>query len=251
MLKTVLFDLDNTLIIYDEVEFFKVYFPMVAGSFKDLISPDKFAEKLMQATMLMHQNDGSVTNRELFLEAFCRGTDWSSDDIWDRFDTFYRQDWDKCRELVSVTACAREVLLDIQRRKLKIVIATNPIWPLGAQLKRLAWANLDGIDISLVTNIDNMSFCKPKLGYYRQICSLIGEEPGNCLMVGDDPAADMVAAKIGMTTYLTVDSLDHVQSPRELSKQVIGNNTEGIPPATFEGPLSCVPEAVVALLRSG
>jgi FMN phosphatase YigB (HAD superfamily) len=250
MLKAVLFDLDNTLIIYDEVEFFKVYFPMVADWFKDLISPDKFAEKLMQATIEMHGNDGSVSNRQLFLTAFCKGTEWSSNDICTLFDSFYRQDWDRCRALVSVPACAREVLLDAERKKLKIVIATNPIWPLGAQLKRLSWAGLDDIDVSLVTNIDNMSFCKPKLGYYRQVCSLIGEEPENCLMVGDDPAADMVAAKIGMKTYLTVDSLDHVESPRELSKQVIGNDTEGIPPAMFEGPLSCVPEAVATLLRS-
>jgi FMN phosphatase YigB (HAD superfamily) len=249
MLKAVLFDLDNTLIIYDEVEFFKLYFPMVASWFKDLISPDKFAEKLMQATLDMHQNDGSVSNRERFLKAFCQGTGWDRQDIWKRFDGFYAQDWDRLMDTTTVPNCSREVLEGVQEHGLKTVIATNPIWPLRAQLRRLAWAGLDGLQLSLVTNIDNMSFCKPKLGYYEQVCGLIGERPESCLMVGDDPANDMVAARIGMKTYLTRDSLDHVESPREVSKQVIGNDLEGIPPATFEGPLCLVTRAVENLLQ--
>jgi FMN phosphatase YigB (HAD superfamily) len=120
--------------------------------------------------------------------------------------------------------------------------------PLNAQCKRLSWADVDGIELDLVTHINNMSYCKPKLGYYRQICELIHERPEDCLMVGDDPANDMVAANIGMKTYKTLDSLDRNDKPLELSKQVIGNDTEGIPPADFEGPLACVPEAVEKLL---
>jgi FMN phosphatase YigB (HAD superfamily) len=248
MLKAVLFDLDNTLILYDEVKFFQVYFPLVADWFKDLMPTDKFSEKLMQATIVMHKNDGLVTNRELFLKEFCKGTNWDADDIWKRFDTFYQQDWGKIKETISSQDCARDVFQYVQDKHLKIVIATNPIWPLTAQMTRLAWAGLDDMDIALVTNIDNMNFCKPQLGYYRQICQIINVAPEECLMVGDDPANDMVAARIGMKTYLTVDSINHIESPRELSKQVIGNDLEGIPPADFQGPLCCVQEAVASLL---
>jgi FMN phosphatase YigB (HAD superfamily) len=130
------------------------------------------------------------------------------------------------------------------------VVATNPIWPLAVQQKRLAWAGLGGIDVDLVTHIDNMSFCKPGLGYYLQVCQLIGVEPGECLMVGNDPANDMVAARIGMKTYQTTDSRAYSKKPLAISKSVIGNNLDGIPPADFSGPLADVPRAVDILLGS-
>jgi FMN phosphatase YigB (HAD superfamily) len=249
MLKAVLFDIDNTLILYDEARFLQSYFPMLAARFKDIIPADRFADKLMQATLVMHQNDGSMTNRERFLGAFCQGADWSRDDIWSRFENFYLEDWDKLKNAVKIPDHAREVFGDISRKGLKIVIATNPIFPLVAQIKKLEWAGLGDIDAALVTNIDNMSFCKPQLGYFQQICGIIGEKPQGCLMVGDDPANDMVAAKIGMKTYQTVDSLDHQEIPLEISREVIGKNTEGIPSADFKGPLACVPQAVDILLK--
>ncbi len=249
MLRAVLFDLDNTLILFDEVSFMSGYFPLLAGKFSDILAPDKFAAKLLQATLIVHKNDGSMINRELFLNAFCDGSNVDREDIWRRFERFYREDFDQFKDMVAATDCAREVFVDVRKKGLKIVIATNPLWPLAAQIKRLSWAGLGGIDIVLITHIDNMSFCKPQPGYYRQICEMIGEKAQDCLMVGDDPANDMVAAKFGMKTYQAVDSLNRAESPLQLSKQVIGNNTEGIPPADFKGPLACVPLTVDTLLQ--
>jgi HAD superfamily hydrolase (TIGR01509 family) len=248
MLKAVLFDLDNTLIFYDEMKFANLFFPGVAARFADLIPQDKFAERLMVATLEAHKNDGSMTNRELFVSEFIKGTDLNPGQVWQRFEIYYDQDFDSIKDTVTAPDNARRVLQSIHDRNLKVVVATNPILPLNAQRKRLSWAGLDGVSLALVTHIENMSYCKPQLGYYRQVCQLIGEKPEDCLMVGDDPANDMVAALIGMKTYKTIDSLDHSEKPLELSKHVIGNITEGIPPADFEGPLGCVPEAVDCLL---
>ncbi|RPJ63505.1 MAG: HAD family hydrolase [Dehalococcoidia bacterium] len=248
MLKAVLFDLDNTLIFYDELKFAAMFFPGVAVHFADLIPEGKFAERLMAATLTAHKNDGSVTNRELFVSEFIRGTNLIPAEVWQRFQQYYDGDFDNVKQLVHAPGNARQVLESIHDRNLKVVIATNPILPFNAQLKRLSWAGLDGFPFDLVTHIENMSFCKPQLGYYRQVCDLIGEKPENCLMVGDDPANDMVVAKIGMKTFQTVDSLKHSEKPLEFSKQVIGNDTDGIPPADFEGPLACVTEAVESLL---
>jgi len=39
----------------------------------------------------------------------------------------------------------------------------------------------------LVTHIENMSFCKPRIEYYLEICWKIDEPPEACLMVGNDP----------------------------------------------------------------
>jgi FMN phosphatase YigB (HAD superfamily) len=78
----------------------------------------------------------------------------------------------------------------------------------------------------------------------------LGVKPEECLMVGDDPANDMVAANIGMKTYQTVDSLKHVEKPLEISRQVIGDKTAGIPPADFKGPIAGVAEAARKLLSN-
>jgi FMN phosphatase YigB (HAD superfamily) len=248
MLKAVFFDLDNTLILFDEMKFIGSYFPSVAEKFADVIDPEGFAEKLLKATIELHKNDGTMINRERFLQAFSAGVQLSPDEIWRRFDRFYTEDFDKFKYMVASPNCAHNVFNHIREKGLKIVIATNPIWPLSAQMRRLSWVGLDDVDLALVTHIDNMTFCKPQIGYYQQICSLISEKPGDCLMVGDDPANDMVAARIGIRTYLTDDSLKHAEKPLELSKKVIGNNTEGIPPADFRGPLACVAEAIDTLL---
>ncbi len=249
MLKAVLFDIDNTLILFDEARFLRNYFPLLSVRFTDIIPADSIADRLMQATLIMHQNDGSMTNRERFTAAFCRDTDWDTDEIWSRFEKFYLEDWDKLGDMVKTPDHVRDVLSEIARRGLKTVIATNPIFPLIAQAKKLEWAGLGDIDAALITNIDNMSYCKPQLGYFREICSKTGLNPEDCLMVGDDPANDMVAARIGMKTFQTCDGLAYQEIPREVSKIVTGNNTDGIPPADFQGPLSCVTQAVDTLLK--
>jgi FMN phosphatase YigB (HAD superfamily) len=248
MLKAVLFDLDNTLIFYDEAKFAELFFPLISARFTDVLSADKFGERLLLATMVAQRNDGSMINRELFLKEFCTGLQMTGDEVWIRFAGFYGSDFDRMREMMTSAQSSLETFRFIRDRNLKTVIATNPILPLNAQMKRLSWAGLGGIDLTLITHIENMRYCKPHLGYYKQICQLIGERPKDCLMVGDDPANDMVAAKIGMKTYRTVDSLSHVDKPLVLSKQVIGSDTQGIPPADFEGLLACVPQAVDTLL---
>ncbi|MCX6005132.1 MAG: HAD family hydrolase [Chloroflexi bacterium] len=249
MLKAVLFDVDNTLIFFDEVKFIKSYIPLVARRFADLIPGDKFGEKLLSATMEMHRNDGSMTNRERFLNFFCQGIEQYRDEVWRRFEKFYDEEFDSLRDVVAVHNDNRSIFLALKEKNLKIVIATNPIWPLSAQMIRLSWAGIGDIGFDLVTHIDNMTFCKPQIGYYREILSMTGEKPEDCLMVGDDPANDMVVATIGMKTYLSIDSLDHVESPLELSKHMVGRNSDGIPPADFRGPLVKLPEAVNMLLQ--
>jgi len=249
MLKAVLFDLDNTLILFEEEKFLMGYYPVLSARFAGVFPDGQFAERLMKATVVLRDNDGSKINRELFLGAFCDGLKVSSDEVWDRFEQFFSLDFDMFKDAVTATPGAELAFRHVKERGIKIVVATNPIWPLVVQKKRLAWAGLGDIDVDLITHIDNMSYCKPQLGYFRQICQLINVKPEECLMVGDDPANDMVAAKAGMKTYQATDSRAYSQKPLEISKNVIGNDLEGIPPADFSGPLADVPEAVDALLQ--
>jgi len=248
MLRAVLFDLDNTLILFEEVKFVNGYYPRLAARFDGVFPDGQFAERLMKATVQLRNNDGSTVNRELFIRTLCDGLDVSREDVWARFEQFFSLDFDVFRDTVMATPGAGNVFRHVKERGLKLVVATNPIWPLSVQKKRISWAGVGDTEVDLITHIDNMSYCKPQLGYFRQICRLIGVRPEECMMVGDDPANDMVAAKTGMKTYQTTDSRAHSEQPLEVSKKIIGNNLEGIPPADFSGPLSKAPPAIDSLL---
>ncbi len=205
MLRVILFDLDNTLILYDEMEFFKRYLPMITHSFADLIPSEIFPQKLISAMQTMMKNDGSVSNVESFLSAISDGFDDHRETIWSRFLNFNFKEYDQFRSLISVPEGIHEVFRDLKKKNIKLVIASNPIWPMEIQKKRFSWTGIEGLDFDLITHIENMSHCKPSIEYYWEICQKINETPEDCLMVGNDLINDMIASKIGMKTFLVID----------------------------------------------
>jgi len=129
---------------------------------------------------------------------------------------------------------AREIVLNFQQKKIKIVIASNPMFPMNVQLTRLRWAGLDDIEYDLITSADNTNYVKPRLEYYHHICQAIQVNPEECLMVGNDAFNDMIASKIGMKTYLTTDS---DQMSIELSRELAKDVRLEMPTPNFKGPL--------------
>ncbi|MDM7998762.1 MAG: HAD family hydrolase [Dehalococcoidia bacterium] len=245
MLRAVLFDLDNTLIHIGERQFFQVYIPAVARAFADVMPEHLFLERLLSSTGMVLKNDGSMLNVDCFMNAFCKGYEAHRQDFWQRFVTFYETEYDRFRSLASVPPGVRDLLLELRETSLKVVIASNPLWPSIAQKKRLAWAGLGDLEFDLITHIENMTYCKPRVEYYRETCAKIGESPEACLMVGNDPVNDMVVGTIGMKTYLVTDS---DPAGLEVSRTTYTTAPPGIPKPDFEGPLQDVPVAVRALM---
>jgi len=249
LLKAVLFDLDNTLIHFDEREFFETYIPRISRVFSDLMSPEILVERLLLSTHMLARNDGQMSNADYFMNSFASGYEGQREEIWRRFITFYESEFDRFRALVSVPPHVREVFRKLRRKGMKLVIASNPIWPQIVQMKRLSWAGLGDFRFDLVTHIENMSYCKPRLEYYLQVCQKINEKPEACLMVGNDPVNDLVVAKIGMKTFLVTGGSEFDSSELALSKSIRDDTeTEQINP-DFKGTLSGVPDAVKALLK--
>ena len=71
--EAILFDLDNTLILFDEKEFFEAYSQKLYYSFRDLLSPQEFVQKLISSSQVMSENDGKVSNAEFFVNDFVKG----------------------------------------------------------------------------------------------------------------------------------------------------------------------------------
>ena len=238
MLKAILFDLDNTLILFDEAKFYEEYFRRIETRFADLMPADIFRKRLIRATLALLQNNGEMINFEYFMNAFTEKSANRRDRLWKRFLNFYETEYDKIKVTIRLPDNLYETLNNIVRSGLKLVLASNPIFPLNVQMKRLAWAGLDHFHFDLVTHIENMSFCKPRVEYYLEICRKINESPQACLMVGNDPINDMIAARGGLKTYLTDDSKDSWRVTLEASEDQLKDQIRNIPEPDFKGPLS-------------
>jgi FMN phosphatase YigB (HAD superfamily) len=250
MLKAILFDLDNTLIYFDELTFYKKYTAQVSEGFADMIPLDLFQKKLLSAIRTLMDNHGEMSNADYFMTIFCQGFEAKRNEIWKRFMRFYEEEYDQFQTLVSVPQGIREVFLQLWEKNLKLVIASNPVWPLDVQMKRLSWAGLGDLHFDLVTHIENMSYCKPRIEYYQEICLKMNEKPEACLMVGNDPINDMIVATIGMKTFLVMDS-PHFDASVEISRRIRTDLTSKIPVPDFKGALSEVPHVVDFLLKNG
>lgn len=240
-LQAVLFDLDNTLILFEETTFFKNYSSKLYLSFKDLMTSQEFGQRLVQSTQMMLKNNGEMTNAEFFIRDFANGTLTDKQELWKRFSDFYDNEFEQFKPLMKPLEGAKAVVSFIHRAGLKIVIASNPMFPMNVQMTRLRWAGLDDIPFDLVTSADNTTYVKPRLEYYQQISEKINVPPENCLMVGNDALNDVIASKIRMKTYLTTDS-DHISI--EMSRELVKDVRVEMPVPDFTGPLKDVITAV-------
>ena len=238
MLTTIFFDLDNTLILFDETEFYYRYLNPISESFQDLMSKDVFKKRLMIASQALLQNNGALKNRDYYMNVFCQGFEDKRELCWNRFIKFYENGFDQFQQLMQSIPGVLELFNYLKEANFKLVIASNPLFPLIVQLKRLTWAGFENFEFDLITHIENTKYCKPKLGYYSEICQQLNEKPENCLMVGNDPVNDMIASKIGMKTYLTTDSFLNNNSSLEVSQTIRKNhqNENGIK-IDFQGPI--------------
>jgi FMN phosphatase YigB (HAD superfamily) len=246
MLKVILFDLDNTLIHFDELRFFDEYIRLLAPWFSDLWPQDVFRRRLVESVQALLANDGKRTNMQCFMDHFSGGLGDLSGDLGGRFLRFYETDFQALRGLVEVPDGNPSLLSGLRNGALRLVIASNPVWPLLVQNIRLGWAGLEGFPFDWITHNENTHFCKPRIEYYSEICRELGVEPGHCLMVGNDPVNDMVVAEIGMHTFLIRRS--DGKSALPLSDELRKGRSASAAGPDFQGTLADVPRCVEILL---
>lgn len=202
----ILFDLDGTLLPMDMKKFEQAYFQGLCRSLPEF-QPEELIRLVWSGTRAMVRNDGSRTNREAFAETFSResGMDYFSHE--ERFLQYYRTEFQRCAEVCPISGLSREIVHTLQGKGYTVAIATNPIFPEIATASRLRWLGLEAADFPLVTTFEN-SFCaKPNPGFYREVCSRLGVQPEDCIMIGNDVEEDGCARLLGMEVLLVTDFL--------------------------------------------
>ncbi len=210
MFKAILFDLDGTLLNIDMDNFLQHYFRKMAARAYEHGSTDgkKLVDQVWKSTEIMIGNkDPRLTNEEVFMRDFFSKSEFSEDRTRDFFDEFYEHSFPALKELCSPYPGIKKVMGKVFSKPLKVVIATNAVFPIRAIEHRLNWAGIADFPYTLITSYEKMHFCKPHLEYYQEIADVIGVMPGDCLMVGNDKGEDLPAGRIGMKTYLVEDGL--------------------------------------------
>lgn len=209
MLKTILFDLDGTLLPIDTDTFLRHYMKAIAAHAGHLVPPGQLVEQILASTNEMIMNtDPNLTNADVFARDFYPKVAKEEAELAPIFEAFYQERFPALKSVCpGVPGLARQVAQTALARGYEIVLATNPVFPRMAIEERMRWIEIDDLDWRLVTVYEEMHACKPQPAYFQEILERIGRRPEECLMVGNDVQEDGVAAKLGMDLFYVTDYL--------------------------------------------
>lgn len=205
MTLTLLLDLDDTLLLNPATAFQPAYLKALAKELSQHFDPQVMIRELLAATDRMIENENpSQTLEQTFDAAFYPALNVQRSDVQSAIEHFYA---DVFPHLQSVTQPRPEALRLVelaQQKGYRLVVATNPLFPLTAIQQRLAWAGLpvDTTPFAAVTSYEGYHFAKPNPAYYAEILAQIGWPDDPAVMIGNDLNDDILpAARLGLCTF--------------------------------------------------
>ena len=207
--KAILFDMDGTLVPMDHKTFMRGYFKLILGvlsSFGD--DANTLFAGFMKGIEAMNNTDGSKSNKQTFWDTFSRYIKGDVEEYIRAADEFYYGDFVKAKQFTEENPLAKRAVELARGNGRQVALATNPMFPLHAQLARLSWVGLGADDFDLITDYDSDNHTKPQKEYYLSVCERLGVKPEECLMVGNDERDDMMGASLaGIDCFLITDCL--------------------------------------------
>lgn len=205
--QAILFDLDGTLLPMELEKFIKVYFGELVKALSPLgLKAEQIFEPFIHATKAMMANTTGRLNADVFWDDFCALSHLERAALEPVCNAFYDTGFHAARVATGENPLAREAVRLAREKADKVVLATNPLFPMAGQRTRLSWIGLTPEDFDLVTCYTSDRHCKPDPAYFEDICQRLSLDPGQCLMIGNDDREDMACATAcGMSCYLVTD----------------------------------------------
>ena len=202
-IKTILFDLDGTLLQVEMQKYIPTYANSLAARLHEQVDPAITVDTIFSAiNALINRDSGHGSNESFFLQYIADRLNLDVDRIGAGFNGFVTEDLALLDPLMQPLALARELIEQSMKRGLNVVIATNPVFPMRVVESRLARAGLADFDFQLVTSYENCRRCKPNPDYFNDILTQLNLPAEACLMVGNDSKHDLAARKVGIPTFL-------------------------------------------------
>ncbi len=208
MIKTVLFDIDGTLLPMDLDVFTKCYFKHLLAYVSPLgYDAAEVYRAVMRGVELMVKNDGSATNEEVFWKGFGAILGQEACNHKDLFAQYYVTDFNKAKDVCGFQPKVAELIEKLKGKGMELAVASNPLFPMEAQKARLKWAGIEPEDFSHITAYENSRYAKPNPRYFLEIVEYLGCKAEETLMVGNDVSDDMAAKNAGLQVFLLTDCI--------------------------------------------
>jgi HAD superfamily hydrolase (TIGR01549 family) len=207
MIRTILLDLDDTLLGNKMERFLPLYFAALGERMAHFIAPEDLVRQVLTSSRVMMQNqDPTVTNQQAFDADFFPGLGHPESEVRPIISSFYEEDFPALKRYTQLRPQARPLVETLFDQEYDVVIATNPMFPRRAIEHRLDWAGVFDFPFRLITTYENSHFCKPNPRYYQEILDIVGCRPQEGMMVGDDFENDIAPAmQVGLHTYWITD----------------------------------------------
>jgi len=199
MIKAVLLDLDNTLILNPDASFAHSFLEILTDYFRSTPEQDIVPAFVQALRRLGVNRDIRSNNAQALIHAISEQTGWQPGEVSAAIYQFYQERFNAFESLIQPVRGAAALIESLVQRKVAVVITTNPLYPLEAVEQRLRWGGLPSDGYALITHSGNMHFAKPDPAYYAEIAARIGVEPDEALMIGDSYTNDIQPAQtVGM-----------------------------------------------------
>ena len=204
MIKAVLFDLDGTLLPMDEKKFTECYFGLLCKKLEPLgYDKEKLIKTIWTGTSLMIKNDGGLTNEKVFWQHFADV--YGKDKLSDKrvFDDFYVTEFKRAKIVCGENPDARKIIDYAKSLKLKIILASNPVFPIAGLLTRAEFVGLNDKDFDYVSGYENSGYAKPNPDYYKEILNANRLSAEETIYFGNSKTEDFDPAEsVGIKCFL-------------------------------------------------
>lgn len=262
MALTLLFDLDDTLLNTNMGEFIPAYFQALSQHLSRWVKPDAMLPALMAGTQRMLENeDPTLTLQHVFEKSFYPQLGIDKGQVQAALEEFYDNEFRSLSGITSKRPGAGELVDWAIAEGHRVVVATDPIFPLKGIEERIRWAGLDPKRFDLVTSFESFHFTKSHPAFYAEVLGRMGWPDGPVLMIGNDEQRDLACAQeLGLLTY-QVDGAAPVAMGAPVARRAsrpIGRGSltdlqqwlENTDPVTLEPSYHHSQEAILAILAS-
>ena len=206
-MKTFLFDLDDTILDINWPVFEQKYYAGLAKAFLHILPESDVIKCIYKSYIYMVEVIDQRTNKEKFYDKMEDLCGVAKDILIAQEPLYYQTQYDS---LKSITAPMPNMVAAVRRLKEKgypMLIASQPVFPAIATLKRLSWTGFEAEDFLKVTSFETEYACKPHSEYFENLIKEFELDPEDCVMVGNDRHEDMVAALLGIESILITDRM--------------------------------------------
>jgi putative hydrolase of the HAD superfamily len=213
LIRSIIFDLEGMLFSGDQVKFMRNYVGLLSPRFSQHIPSDRFAKQLFRSIEVMiKEPKPDRTNLQTFFDDFSKATGLSYNTLWPIFEEFYAVDFPALQCMSKTNPEGKKIVEFAIQQGYMTALVSNPILPLRAVVERINWAKLSAEQFAVISSVEDFHYCKPHVGFFEEMAQRLNLDLTECLIVGNQPAEDIVVRELGLKTFLLDDSPDKPRS---------------------------------------